>query len=87
MPAALTNAGGNVYRAQEELAVEYVQREWDRSGGRHVHEREVRRRLSKTTSTMVVERILNELIAQGRLKMLYAEKNKAPNRLLKPGVG
>ncbi|KKL67862.1 hypothetical protein LCGC14_2130750 [marine sediment metagenome] len=87
MPAALTNAGGNVYRAQEELAVEYVQREWDRTGGRHVHEREVRRRLSKTTSTMVVERILNELIAQGRLKMLYAEKNKAPNRLLKPGVG
>lgn len=85
MPAALTNAGGNVYRAQEELAVEYVTREWDRTG-RHVHEREVRRRLSRTTSTMVVERILNELIAQGRLKMLYADGNKAPNRLLKPGV-
>ncbi len=85
MPAALTNAGGNVYRAQEELACEYVEREWANTK-RHVHEREVRRRLSKTTSTMVVERILNELIAQGRLKMLYADKNKAPNRLLKPGV-
>ncbi len=85
MPDALTNAGGNMYRAQEELAVEYVEREWARTQ-RHTHEREVRRRLSKTTSTMVVERILNELIAQGRLKMLYADKNKAPNRLLKPGV-
>ncbi len=84
MPAALTNAGGNVYRAQEELAVEFVAREWARAK-RPVHEREVRRRLSRTVSTMVVERIVNELIAQGRLRTLYADGNKAPNRLLKPG--
>jgi hypothetical protein len=84
MPTALTNAGGNMYRMQEETIVQFVEAEWERTK-RHVHEREVRRRLGRMVNSLMVERIVAELIAQGRLKPLYEEKNRAPNRLLKPG--
>ncbi len=84
MPTALTNAGGNMYRMQEEAVVAFVQGEWERTK-RFVHEREVRRRLGRMVNSLMVERIVAELIAQGRLKPLYEGKNRAPNRLLKPG--
>lgn len=85
MPTALTNAGGNIYRMQEETIVAFVEAEWERTK-RPVHERVVRRRLGRVVSTLMVERIVNETIAQGRLKTLYDSNNRAPNRLLKPGV-
>lgn len=85
MPTALTNAGGNIYRMQEETIVNFVQAEWERTK-RPVHERIVRQRLGRVVNTLMVERIVNELIAQGRLKTLYMSGNRAPNRLLKPGV-
>ncbi len=84
MPTALTNAGGNMYRMQEEAIVGFVAAEFARTK-QFVHEREVRKRLGRMVNSLMVERIVAELIAQGRLKPLYEGKNKAPNRLLKPG--
>ncbi len=84
MPTALTNAGGNMYRMQEEAIVGFVAAEYARTK-QFVHEREVRKRLGRMVNSLMVERIVAELIAQGRLKPLYEGKNRAPNRLLKPG--
>ncbi len=85
MPTALTNAGGNAYRMQEEAVVQFVENEYARTK-RYVHERLVRRCLGKMVNSLLVERIIAELIAQGRLKPLYEKKNLTPNRLLKPGT-
>ncbi len=84
MPTALQNAGGNVYKAQEEAVVQYIQAEWLRER-RPVAERWVRRRLGQLVPTTIIGSIINELLAQGRIKTI-TEEAKAPNRLLKPGA-
>jgi len=85
MPKALSNAGGNIYRMQEETVIAFVEKEYVRTQ-KPIHEREVRRRLGRIVSTTMIAKIVDELFAQGRMKQMYAEMNKTPNRLLKPGA-
>lgn len=83
MPEALSAAGGNIYRMREEMVLAFVEREWTRTG-KHVPEREVRRRLGRTVSTTLITPIINELVNQQRLKALST--TSSPHRLLKPGT-
>lgn len=85
MPVALTNAGGNMYRMQEETIIQFVSAEYERTH-KYVHERLVRRRLGQMVNSLIVERIVNELIASGRLKIMHPKMNHGPDRLLKPGT-
>lgn len=82
MPTALSNAGGNIYKMREETILSFVAGQYAATK-RPVPEREVRRRLGRMVSTTLIVPIINELVAQQRLKALST--SAAPNRLLMPG--
>lgn len=82
MPHALMNAGGNIYKLREEAILQFVRGEYERTRS-SVAEQAVRRRLGRMVSSTLITPIINELIAQGRLKS--AGTDKLHHRLLKPG--
>jgi hypothetical protein len=82
MPTALSGAGGNIYKMREEAVLGFVGKEYARTG-KHVPEREVRRRLGRMVSSTLITPIINELINQQRLKALST--TSSPHRLLKLG--
>ena len=84
MPKALTNAGGNVYRAHEMSLVTFLQSEYNRTG-QAVTERTLKERLARTVNSAMVDRLLGGLLDRGEIKQVSVEQHKHPNRWFMPG--
>ncbi len=83
MPKAVSGAGGNVYRLREESLVGFIADRYSTTK-KTVPEWQVRQRMSRVVPPVLINGILDGLLAN---RTIQAMGGKAPNRRFRPGEG
>jgi hypothetical protein len=80
MPKAVEHVGASPFYQIEAAAVERVRKEYERRGKKAVSEAFLRRHLGRNVQPPMVDRIIEGLIGQDRLRVRAVGKQKEPNK-------